>query len=130
MTDDPLNGFRAVEREDDDLAPMEALLKRQMAANQGLIQLVIRSEALDRWMQTDAGKALQQELNSQLDEATQVWLLSDDPTSDAVRKAHFQARVCVGMAQLIAKIIKAGPEARSNVEASDAAANAEMNENG
>jgi len=109
---------------------MEALLKRQMQANQGLIQLVIRSEALDRWMQTDAGKALQQELNSQLDEATQVWLLADDPTTEAVRQAHFQARVCVGMAQLIAKILKAGPEARATVEASDNAANAEMQEHG
>lgn len=128
MTDDPLDGYRAIEHNDEDLAPMEALLKRQMQANQGLIDLVHKSEALDRWMRSDEGKALQQEINGQLDEATAVWLTSDDPTSDEVRKAHFQARVCVGMAALIAKILKAGPEARTNVEASDRAANQEMNQ--
>lgn len=109
---------------------MEALLKRQMEANQGLITLVNRSEALARWMDTEAGKALQQEINARLDEATTTWMRATDPVSKEALAAHFEARVCVCAAEMIAKILQAGPEARKAVQESDRAANSEMNENG
>lgn len=128
MTPDALAGYRAIDRDDEDLAPVEALLKRQMADNAKLIQLVTRSEALDQWMQSPAGAALQQETNLQLDAAMTVWLTCTDPGSPEARKAHFDARVAVGMMKLVEKILTAGPEARRAVAASDTAANAEMND--
>ncbi len=127
MTPDPLAGYRAV-GPDEELAPGEALLKRQMAENAKLIQLVNRSDSLARWLESPAGEGIQSLTNIQLNDAMKVWLHATDPGSDAARKAHFQARVCIGMIEMIEQVLQAGPEARAHVEASDAAANAEMND--
>lgn len=129
MTADALDGYRAVSP-DEELAPGEALLKRQMAENAKLIQLVTRSEALQRWLESPAGEGLQALTNTRLNDAMKVWLHCRDPGTEGARAAHFQARVCIGVIEMIDEIVTAGPEARSAVEASDAVANQEMSDDG
>lgn len=129
MTADPLDGYRAVSPEEE-LAPIEQLLKRQMAENAKLIQLVTRSEALQLWLETPAGEGLQNLANIRLNDAMKALLHTKDLTTKVAQEAHFQARVCIGMIEMIDEVLKAGPEARAYVEASDAAANAEINNDG
>jgi hypothetical protein len=125
MTPDPLDGYRASNR-DDEFSPEELLLRRQMADNAKLIQLVQRSEALQRWLESPEGEGLQDQVNIRLNEAMKVWLHAADPCSAEVKRAHFDARVALGALEMVESVLGAGPEARRLVEISDRQANAEI----
>jgi hypothetical protein len=124
---DPLEGFRG---DDEDLAAGERLLVQRRQAAASLIELVGASQAMVQWMETPHGKMLSKQVEHDLDVAVKTWLESEDPTADAVVKAHANARVCQGIIKTIEMIIAAGPEAMKAVQDGDAIANEELSNNG
>lgn len=123
---DPLADYRG-ENSDADLSAGERLLKQQMHLHAGPIRLYQASEAMQRWLDgTLEGQALQDEVQQTINDAVAVWLKASDPGSEECRKAHFEARVAVGIIQRVDSIIQRGAEAGRAVREADSLANAEL----
>lgn len=121
---DPLVGFRASDQEE--LAPGERLLLQLRQDNAGMITLIERSDAMMRWLDTPAGKAWQHEIERMLQEAMEVLLSVPTLRCKEARTAHFNARTAVNSFKAMERIINAGPELTSKMEAETRQANAEL----